>query len=193
VRLCRPYDAQVLARDVGGGAQLRSLEPWQAEEFAAHVERVRAHLAPWIPFASRVVDAESARELLQDFAARQAGDTGRIYGIWVDDELVGGTLFRVFDTGAGMCEIGVWLAPEMQGRGLITCAARHMIDWAVDVRGLNRVEWRTDPHNEPSRAVARRLGMTLEGTLRSSFQLGSERRDTEVWAVLADEWRSAAR
>jgi ribosomal-protein-serine acetyltransferase len=32
--------------------------------------------------------------------------------------------------------------------------------------------------------------MTLEGTLRSSFVLGGERRDTEVWAVLADEWRS---
>ena len=182
----------MFSHDLGGGAELRSLEPWQAEEFAAHVERVRAHLAPWIPFASRVVDAESARALLQDFAARQARDEGRMYGIWVDGSLAGGTLFRVFDTTAGMCEIGVWLAPELQGHGLITRAVRHMIDWAVDVRGLSRVEWHTDPRNEPSRAVARRLGMTLEGTLRSSFLLGGERRDTEVWAVLADEWRSPA-
>jgi ribosomal-protein-serine acetyltransferase len=65
-----------------------------------------------------------------------------------------------------------------------------MIDWVFRVRGLARVEWLTDPRNARSAAVARRLGFTREGLLRSSFVLGEERRDTEVWAVLAGEWRS---
>jgi ribosomal-protein-serine acetyltransferase len=83
-------------------------------------------------------------------------------------DLVGGTLFRAFDAEAGVCEVGVWLAPQAEGRGLVTRAVRHMLDWAIRVRGIRRVEWRTDPDNARSRAVAQRLGMTLECCARRS-------------------------
>jgi ribosomal-protein-serine acetyltransferase len=175
------------------GAELRPLEPWQAAEFFASIDRMRAHLEPWIRLASVVTDEESARRFLQDYADRQARDEGRIYGIWIDGELAGGTLFRVFDTRAGVCEVGVWLAPEAGGRGLITTAARHMIDWAFGVRGMARVEWRTVPHNARSIAVAKRLGMTRDGVLRQDHVLNGARYDDEVWSLLAHEWVSSSK
>jgi ribosomal-protein-serine acetyltransferase len=178
----------VFALALPGGAELRPLEPWRAAEFAAHVERIRDHLSPWIPFAVRVVDADTARQLLQRYADEQAADRGRMYGIWIDDVLCGGTLFRTFDVGTGICELGVWLAPEAEGKGIITAAARHMIDWAFGVRGMSRVEWWNDPANSRSRAVAQRLGMTREGVHRSSFVVSGERKDSEVWSILASEW-----
>jgi ribosomal-protein-serine acetyltransferase len=177
----------MLALDLGGGAQLRALEPWNAGEFAAHVEQAREHLKPWIPFASRVVDEPTARELLQHFADQQAVDTGRMYGIWIDGVLSGGTLFKDFNSRSGICEIGVWLDPRAQGRGLINTAARLMIDWAFRARGMHRVEWHCDPLNERSKAAAKRLGFTYEGTHRSSFLLNGERHDTEVWSLLTGE------
>ncbi|HEX6871686.1 MAG TPA: GNAT family protein [Micromonosporaceae bacterium] len=182
----------MFALPLADDADLRPLEIWHAEEFAAHVAQARDHLAPWIPFASRVTDADSARELIQRFGTEQARDAGRLYGIWQAGQLVGGTLFKVFDVGQGVCEIGVWLAPQAQGQGLITRAARHMIDWAVQVRGMSRVEWRTDADNAPSKAVAQRLGMHLDGVLRSSFVIRGERRDLEIWSLLADEWTTGS-
>jgi ribosomal-protein-serine acetyltransferase len=181
----------VFALSLGEGAELRPLEPWQAAEFAAHIDAIREHLLPWIPFASRIYDVEAARGLLQQFADLQAADAGRFYGIWVDGALAGGTLFRTFDAVTGVCEIGVWLAPSATGRGLIARAVTHMIDWAFGVRGMSRIEWRTDPRNERSAAVARRLGMTREGVLRSSFVVGGTRQDTEMWALLPSEWRAS--
>src|SRR5262245_26816920 len=178
----------MLTLSLGDGAEMRALEPWYCDEFAAHGADVRDHLKPWVPFASRVVDSGTARELLQDFADRQARDTGRIYGIWVDGRLSGGTLFQRFDVGLGVCEIGAWLAPRAEGRGLITRAAGHMIDWAISVRGMSRVEWNHSPDNKRSRAVAQRLGMTNEGIRRSDFVVGDQRQDTEGWAMLATEW-----
>lgn len=171
------------------GARLRPLEPWQAAEFFASIDGMRAHLEPWIPLATAVTDEESARRFLQDYADRQARDEGRIHGIWLDGELAGGTVFRVFDSRAGFCEVGVWIAPDAQGRGLITTAVRHMIDWAIGVRGLARVEWRTVPHNERSIAVAKRLGMARDGVLRHAYTHNGVHHDSEVWSVLAEEWR----
>lgn len=156
----------MLTLSLGPGAELRALEPWHAEEFLAHLDAAREHLRPWIPFASSVVDLPAAREFLQRYADRQAADTARLYGIWVEGRLSGGTLFKDVDARMGVAEIGVWLAPGAEGRGLITTAARHMIDWAFHVRGWHRVEWRNSTDNVRSRAVAKRLGLTHEGTLR---------------------------
>ncbi|MFL6074739.1 MAG: GNAT family N-acetyltransferase [Mycobacteriales bacterium] len=178
----------MLSLSLADDAELRALEPWRAAEFAEHIDRARAHLAPWLPWATTITDTDLARAFLQGYADRQARDEGRIYGIWVAGRLEGGVLFRTFDAAAGNCEIGVWISPAAGGRGLVTAAARHLIDWALRVRGLARVEWYCVPHNTRSVAAAKRLGMTKEGTFREYFLFDGERLDVEVWSLLAGEW-----
>lgn len=173
--------------DLGTGAQLRPLEPWQAEEFLAHLDRARASVDPWIPWATRSTDLPSATATLQRYADLAARDTGRIYGIWLDGTLVGGTMFVTFDAGSGNCEIGCWLEPAGTGRGLVTRAVGVLIDWAFDTRGMQRVEWQCRPDNTASANVARRLGMRLDGTLRSEFPYRGVRHDTQVWSLVRDD------
>jgi ribosomal-protein-serine acetyltransferase len=179
------FGGEMFSRALGDDAELRPLEPWQAGEFAAYIDRVRDALKPWIPWADSIVDEASARAFLQNYADRQAADTGRIFGLYVSGVLQGGVIYRTFNTAQGVCELGVWLAPEMRGRGLITLACRELIAWALDVRGMVRVEWLCDPRNEASIAAARRLGFAHEGTHRKAFYLDGEHRDVQVWAVIS--------
>ena len=172
------------------GAELRPLEPWRAEEFLAHVDRGREFIGQHIALAEAVTDLESSRFFLQGYAEKTAADTGRIYGIWVDGRLVGGVLFRMMDVECGIAEAGCWLEPSVVGRGLVTRAARVIIDWAIEERGVHRVEWQASAANQASIAVARRLGMTKDGVLRACYLHRGERYDLEVWSVLAPEWRS---
>ncbi|MFE1914384.1 GNAT family N-acetyltransferase [Streptomyces anandii] len=172
------------------GAELRPLEPWHAEEFLAHLNRAREFITRHIPFGANVTDTESARAVLQSYADKRAADSGFLHGLWLEGKLVGGLLFRVFDAAAGTCEAGCWLEPAGTGRGLVTRGARVLIDWAVEERGMHRVEWHASSANEASIAVARRLGMSREGVLRESYPYRGVRQDTEIWAVLAPEWRA---
>lgn len=179
----------MLSRPLTDHEELRALEPWQADEFARHVSAAQEYLAPWLPWAASAAKPDGAAAVLQRYADAQARGEGRILGIWAGDELVGGVLFRIWDNASGMCELGVWLAPEVAGRGLVTKAATVMVDWAIRVRGMHRVEWRCPTTNVRSSAVARRLGMRLEGTLRQAFPLNGVRHDVQLWAVLASTWR----
>jgi ribosomal-protein-serine acetyltransferase len=178
----------MFAVDLGAGAELRTLEPWQAEEFFAHIERARVSVDPWIPWASVSTDLASARATLQRYADKRAADTGGIYGIWLDGVLVGGTMFVAFDAASGNCELGCWLEPAATGRGLITGAVRRLLDWALVTRGLHRAEWHCRPDNVASSNVARRVGMTLDGTMRANYPWKGVRYDSEIWAVLAPDW-----
>ena len=90
----------------------------------------------------------------------------------------------------GRAEVGCWLEPSATGKGLITLASRVLIDWAICERGVHRVEWLVSSANAPSIAVARRLGMSKDGVLRSYFLHHGVRQDLEVWSVLAPEWEN---
>lgn len=174
-------------------AELRPLEPYHAEEFLAHLGRARAHIAPWVGASFVAADLDGARAVLQRYADGQAADRQRLYGIWLDGLLVGGTMFVSFDAALGGCELGCWLEPSAEGQGLITQAVRMMIDWAFVTRGLARAEWRTLPGNVRSASVARRLGMSLDGTLRQCLPgADGSRSDLQVWSVLATEWPAGA-
>lgn len=174
-----------------GGAELRPLEPWRAEEFLAHMDRGREFIRQYVALPDAVTDLASSHSYLQGYAEKAATDTGRIHGIWLDGRLVGGVLLRTMDVGQGTAEAGCWLEPSAVGKGLVTRAARLLIDWAVEERGIHRVEWLASAANEPSIAVARRLGMTRDGVLRESYLYRGKRHDIEVWSVLAPEWRAA--
>ncbi|MGV9564955.1 GNAT family N-acetyltransferase [Streptomyces sp. NPDC003480] len=173
------------------GAELRPLEPWHAEEFLAHLDRGREFVNQHIPFGTNATDVASARAVLTSYADKRAADTGSLHGLWLDGKLVGGLLFRIFDAAGGNCEVGCWLEPAATGRGLVTRGMRVLIDWAIDERGIHRVEWCASSANLPSIKVARRLGMSRDGVLRQNYLYRGVRQDTEVWSVLAPEWRAA--
>ena len=183
----------MFATQLRDNAELRALEPHHAEEFLAHMDRARTHIAPWVGVSFVAADLDTARTVLQRYAAGQPADQQRLYGIWRDGVLVGGTMFVRFDAALGVCEIGCWLEPAAEGHGLIIQVVRMMIDWAFRVRGLARAEWCTIPDNTRSINVARRLGMSLDGTLRQ-YNPGADglRHDNQVWSVLATEWPAAS-
>lgn len=196
---------------IRGTATLRPLEPSQAEEFAAHMDRAREHIRPWVGPSFVTTDVDGARATLQRYADATARDGNRIFGIWADEvvepasvvepvettdpsraTLVGGVMFVEFSAAAGTCEIGCWLEPAAEGRGLITAACRMLLTYAFDERGLHRAEWRCRADNVRSSAVAGRLGMTLEGVLREAWKVGDRFYDKQVWSVLTAEFGSSS-
>jgi RimJ/RimL family protein N-acetyltransferase len=86
-------------------------------------------------------------------------------------------------------EIGYILSRAYWGHGYITEAVAALID-LLFAEGQRRVFADTDPDNTASIAVLRRLGFTLEATLRAEWETHIGVRDSLIWGMLEDEWRS---
>ncbi|MFJ2603382.1 GNAT family N-acetyltransferase [Streptomyces sp. NPDC087425] len=84
-------------------------------------------------------------------------------------------------------EIGYWATREYRGRGYVTEAVRAVTRWAFVDLAVDRVEWRAEVGNAPSRAVAERAGFVLEGVLRSGTVHGGVRRDSWVGSLLPSD------
>ena len=86
--------------------------------------------------------------------------------------------------GAG--EIGYWMDAASRGRGLLTEAARAVIDWSFSTSGpaLQRIQWRAVVGNVASARVARALGFRYEGTSRKVLANAFGRDDAWIAGLL---------
>ena len=84
-------------------------------------------------------------------------------------------------------EIGWGLRVEAWGQGFATEGAAATMDWAFDTLGWDTVIHGIDPANEPSKAVARRLGSAF---LRmGEFPGPLAGKPIEIWGQNREEWK----
>lgn len=74
----------------------------------------------------------------------------------------------------------------------MTRSVAALIDLAFGPLDLHRFQLLAATGNRRSRAVAERLRLRHEGTMRDAERIGERFVDLEVYAVLAPEWRGAA-
>jgi RimJ/RimL family protein N-acetyltransferase len=85
-------------------------------------------------------------------------------------------------------ELAYFAGPRGRGRGLMTRAARLVVDWAF-ANGARRLEIRAHPDNAESQRFAERLGFVREGRERRSIWLHGERCDAIVYSLLPEDPR----
>jgi RimJ/RimL family protein N-acetyltransferase len=96
---------------------------------------------------------------------------------------------RSLEPGFGSCEWGFALGSQFWGTGLFVKGARAILDFGVDVVGLQRFEARAAVANGRGNGALRKIGAVQEGVLRRSFLRHGQYHDQVLWSVLAEDWR----
>ena len=169
---------------------LRLLEEADAEELFALIDRDRAYLRRWLPWAG-AQDLEQTREFIRLTRRQRADDTGLTFAVLRDGAIAGVVGVEPLDWTHRSTSIGYWLGERHQGRGLITHAVRAVVEHAVTAWELNRIEIRAAVGNARSRAIPERLGFREEGTLREAELVDGVALDVVVYSMLASQWRAA--
>jgi len=85
-------------------------------------------------------------------------------------------------------EIGYWIGREYWGQGYCTEAARAVLRYAFEERGLHKVTGSHFARNPASGRVMEKIGMTREGYLREHVRKGDRYEDLVVWGILRSDW-----
>ncbi len=86
-------------------------------------------------------------------------------------------------------ELGYWLAEKYWGRGIITEAAKAVIDFGFRELGLEVISICTSEENKRSRKVIDKCGFHYEGTERACYLIyDGTVRDSRCYSLLRAEW-----
>ncbi len=167
--------------------RLRLFEERDAAELYALVAANREFLARWMPWAQGQTQ-ENTLEFIRSGRRQLADNQGLQTAIVQDSAIVGSIGYHRIDWDHRSTSIGYWLGESAQGHGTVTRAAWALVDHALSVWKLNRVEIQAGVGNDRSRAVALRLGFTEEGVLRQIERVGERFVDHTVFSMLAQDW-----
>jgi len=143
-----------------------STPPWRSPESA-------------LRFLERTVKAMASGEYLRLAITRAA-----------DGALLGTCTYFNLESACRRAEIGYALAHSAWGRGYMHEALTALLDHGFGPLGLNRVEADIDPRNAASARTLERLGFVKEGRLRQRWIVNDEISDSDLYGLLAADWRA---
>jgi ribosomal-protein-alanine N-acetyltransferase len=149
----------------GPSLTLRPFEEDDAPAIFALVEASRAHLEPWMTWTSLTTSVDAVLRAHRDSRARQVRGNGFDCVILESGVIAGAIGLHDVDGERATASIGYWLSPDRQGRGIVTAAARALVEFAFASYGIERIELVAAVDNARSRAVAKRLGFREDAFL----------------------------
>ncbi|WP_218924475.1 GNAT family N-acetyltransferase [Streptomyces sp. st140] len=162
------------------------LRPWEMSDLPLIRE---ASLDPYIPLITTIPTpySEAAAEA---FVRRQweRAATGAGYPFAIvrsrDRRPVGAIGLWLRELPEGRASLGYWLTDLARGQGVARAALRTVTGWALRDLGVPRLQLYIEPWNTASARIAEDIGFRREGLLRGWQQVGDERRDMAVYALL---------
>lgn len=165
--------------------------PHHAHALSTLVQHNLVHLQAYLPAVAELASLDEAHAYLE--AVAEWGAAGQIleWYIFSGDVLCGSIRIKDIDTFDRKAAIGYFLGSQFAGQGFMTASVRVVLDYCFNVLQLNRIALHCAATNTPSKAVAARLGFTLEGILRQDEWLNGAFVDQYVYSLLRAEFLAA--
>ncbi|GGO18856.1 GNAT family N-acetyltransferase [Deinococcus humi] len=168
---------------------LRAPREQDAGAVHAAVHASLPELQPWMVWAQQPDDLAGTARNLREAAERYAAREELRLLVWNADgsELIGSSGFHALNWSVPKGEIGYWIASAHTGQGHAQEVAGALTEFGLNTLGLRRIEIRCDSANERSARIPRRLGYTLDATLKNNAVAAddpNQLRDTLVFSVV---------
>ena len=175
------------------GLSLSMLEAKHTSDVYNLVCSNREHLRAWLPWVDGVVSIEDTSAFITGTIEQNEKGKGSQYLIEYFGIAAGVIGFQPIDWRKRNVQIGYWLGREFTGKGLVTGSVKRVLEVGFHELELNKIEIRCATRNLSSRAVAERLGMVYEGTLREEEWLYDHFVDHAVYSILRSEYKPGAK
>lgn len=167
---------------------LRHVKTQDAKPLFDIIDKHRDSLRTWLPFVDFSKQWEDTRDFVQSVLDKHPDEKEDLLVI-ENHGLVAGLIgFRSTDRANRRTEIGYWISPEHEGKGIVTLCCRELIDYCFRVKDFNRITIRCATGNARSSKIPKKLGFKLEGTEREGEYLNDRYADLEVYSLLRREW-----
>ena len=140
---------------------LKKLEMSDADALYSLVDTNRQNLGKF-SWTSSVQSAEDSIRFIENAHQKEQNNGAPTRAIQSGGETIGIAAIHPIDWTKREASIGYWIDQSQYGKGIVTRAVGHLIEHAFTELKLDALTASTEVDNMPSRAVAEKLGFTLE-------------------------------
>lgn len=182
-----PFDKEIILEN-----SIALLRPLQIADFS-NLQAVATKDNDLLQFSpTQVHSPDLLRTYIEKAIAERQNKTRYPFSIFdkTKNAFAGSTSFLNISNVDSRVEIGsTWIGKAFQKTGLNRNCKYLLLEFAFDKLNAERVEFRTDERNLPSRMAIEKIGGRFEGIFRShTLMYDGYRRNTICFSILKNEW-----
>jgi ribosomal-protein-serine acetyltransferase len=164
------------------------IRAFQASDVPGFVEAVHESVntvGKWMPWAKADYSEIDAHAWFSYCEEALGKGTDFELGIFAADSkrLLGGAGLNQFNRKHNFCNLGYWVRETEQRKGIASRAARTLAEFAFEKLSISRVEVVIAENNEPSEAVARKIGGLFEAVARNRLWVNGKPISGKVYSL----------
>ncbi|GAB2646594.1 GNAT family N-acetyltransferase [Vibrio panuliri] len=175
--------ANLFSLTIDDELQLALVDESFAPIYCQLVSTQQAYLSQWLAWPPYCQSEQDFRLFIQRSLNDYAEGKSLTCAIIYQGNIVGNCSFNSIDHDLKRVAIGYWLSQDFTQRGIMTRVVNKLIEIAFTKYQMEKVELSAAVDNLPSRAVAERCGMTLEGVISNSEKIGERILDHAIYAI----------
>ena len=180
---CRVFP--MLRHMVNPGLELRRLQPQDAAALFAVIDASRVSLRVWLPWVDATRKLADTEKYIAETQRELAESRVFTCGIWSFGRLVGVIGHNRIDWAQRIGFPAYWLAPEAEGKGIMTQCCRAVIENAFSELQLGRLLIAVANGNVRAQKIPEKLGFAKISTLRKAEWLYDHHVDHFIYSLAA--------
>jgi ribosomal-protein-serine acetyltransferase len=168
--------------------------------FEAAIEaRSGGEFTRWMPWCHENYTMEESRTFVEKTVenwhhSEDVWRPDREFGYAIFDskaeKFLGGIGLNQPNAGHKFYNLGYWVRPSAQNRGIASRATRLLANAAFEDLPLNRIEILAAVENIPSRKAAEKAGAHYEGVLRKRLVIGGRIHDAALFSFIREDFQN---
>jgi ribosomal-protein-serine acetyltransferase len=175
----------VLSRKLNPGLELRQLQPADAAGLFALIDAHRVKLREWLPWVDATLKLADTEKYIADTQRDFAATRAYVCGIWADGRLAGVIGQNRIDWAHRIAFPFYWLAPDREGRGIMTQCFRAVLDDSFNQLQVKQVVIAVATGNLRAQRLPARLGFKQVSTLKKAEWLYDHHVDHYIYSLAA--------
>jgi len=181
-------DYNIMYIQVRENVQMRPRKIEDAPQIFEIIDKNRDNLREWLLWVDSMTTVEIVESVVKEHIEKAGHGTNVYMGIFHDNLYIGNIEVKNINRFSDSAQIGYWLAPEWQGKGIMTDCVRALTDYCFDELNLNSVHISCADKNKKSRAVPERLNFVQEGVLQDCMKYHGVFYDEVIYGVVKRNW-----
>ena len=175
----------MLLHKINPSLELRLIQPKDAVALFAVIDANRVKLREWLPWVDATRKLADTEKYIAAALRENAVSRAFTCGIWADGRLVGIIGHNRIDWANRAGFPAYWLAPESEGKGIMTRCCLAVIAHAFGELQLNRLFLRAATDNLRAQKIPVKLGFKQVSTLRKAEWLYDRHVDHFIYSLSA--------
>lgn len=172
-------------RHISDKIAIREIQSEDASSLFEILDTNRHQMREWLPFVDSSLYVEDTLFYINMILETDNTQYVLIY----EDRIVGMVGFNHIDYINQRVEIGYWMSPDVEGKGIMTQTVKELVKIAFFEKNLNRVQIRVAIGNEKSWKIPERLNFLFEGIERDGeLLIEGNFTDIRVYSLLKKEY-----